>query len=102
MGIRCFPNALWYPLEPIYNAGESRNSKLFQLDNLISFVPFVPVFAKLGMESGWYSERERGGLMTYQLVFGTQFGRRLYGPQFGRRLNLLEYLCLWFLPLPDH
>ena len=102
VAIRCFPNALWYPLEPIYNAGESRNSKLFQLDNLLCFVPFIPVFAKLGMESGWYSERERGGLLTYQLVFGAQFGRRLYGPQFGRRLNLLEYLCLWFLPLADH
>ena len=90
VAIRFFPNALWYPLEHIYISVGPKKRELLPHKNLIHFVPFVPLFAKLGVESGWYSDNERGGLMTYRLGYGA-------AGIHGKRFNLLEYICLWFL-----
>jgi hypothetical protein len=54
VAIRFFPNLLWYPLR-----------LLRQCENFVHFLPFVPVYAKLGVESGGYAERERGGMIVY-------------------------------------
>ncbi len=99
VAIRSFPNALWYPLEHTYISEGSKHSELFQLHKLINFVPFVPVFVKLGIESGWYSENERGGLMKYRLGYDGDDSAMGHNRQ---RLNLLEYICLWYPDLEPH
>ena len=92
VAIRLFPNLLWYPIEHIRISGGS-NHAIYRSENLIQFVPFVPLYAKLGIESGWYSERERGGLMSCRL---DRHGR------YTRRLSLLEYICLLFMDEEIH
>eukprot|EP00531_Pseudo-nitzschia_arenysensis_P007925 CAMPEP_0116127692 /NCGR_PEP_ID=MMETSP0329-20121206/6971_1 /TAXON_ID=697910 /ORGANISM="Pseudo-nitzschia arenysensis, Strain B593" /LENGTH=252 /DNA_ID=CAMNT_0003621799 /DNA_START=165 /DNA_END=923 /DNA_ORIENTATION=+ len=87
VAIRFFPNLLWYPIEHVWISGGS-NHPIYRSENLIKLVPFVPLYAKLGIESGWYSERERGGLMSYRL------DRKVH---YTRRLSLLEYICLLVL-----
>ncbi len=84
VAIRFFPNLLWYPIEHIRISGGS-NHPIYRSENMIQFVPLVPLYAKLGIESGWYSERERGGLMSFRLD-------RYF--HYTRRLSLLEYICL--------
>lgn len=86
VAIRFFPNALWYPFEH-NRISVGINENILHPDFLIPFVPFIPVFAKLGIESGGYAEEERGGLMAYRDRYGRYDSYGRYDT------NLLHLIC---------